>query len=316
MKSKGVFWGVILFTIGMLFLLRNLDVICFSWRAFFSLWPIVLVILGISLLPVKEFIRIILAFIVIILTIVFVANSPEFNSNERWPWDWNWHSDHYNDRNWNDEDEEQADEWNDQQLYESFDSAINNAVLDLDAVAGEFTVNESSEYLIQFDRQGNMGKYYLEADNAGSAVVLKLTMGDRSFKSRNISNKAIISLHPQPVWDLKIDAGAAKIDFDLSPFKVDRIDVDGGAFDMKLKLGDKHNNTDVTLETGASSVTIEIPESVGCELKTSTFLTSRNLEGFNKTRDGVYQTDGFDSAAKKITIKLDAAISSLIIKRY
>jgi len=316
MKSKGVFWGVILFSIGVLFFLKNIDVIWFSWRAFFTMWPVLLVVLGVSLLPVKEFIRIILAFVIIILTIIFVANNPRFQENDRWPWYWNWHNDRYSDRNWNDEDEEETDEWNDQQLFESFDSSINNAVLDLDAVAGEFTIDETSEYLVKFDRQGNMGKYYLEADNAGSAVVLKLSMGNRTIHSKNVSNKATISLNPKPVWDLKIDAGAAKIDFDLSPFKVDRIDIDGGASSVEIKLGDKHENTDVSIETGASSVKFEIPESVGCEVRTSTFLTSKNLDGFTKTSDGIYQTEGFSSSAKKITIKLDAAISSLEVKRY
>jgi hypothetical protein len=315
MKSKGVFWGVILFTIGILFFLRNIDVIWFSWRAFLSMWPVILLILGISLLPLKGFIRIILAFIVIILTIIFVANNPRFQEKDRWPWEFRSYND-WNDRNDQDNTDEETDEWNDQQLYESYDTTINNAVLDLDAVAGEFSIEETGDYLIKFDRQGNVGKYYLEADNAGSAAVLKLTMGDRTIHKKNISNKATISLNPNPVWDLKIDAGAAKIDFDLSPFKVDRVDIDGGASSVKIKLGDKHDNTDLTIETGVSSVTIEIPESVGCEVNASSFLTSKDLEGFDKKSDGVYQTEGFSSSAKKITVKLDAAISSLVIKRY
>lgn len=315
MKSKGVFWGVVLFTIGVLFFLRNIDVIWFSWRAFLSMWPVILVILGISLLPVKEYIRIILAFVVVVLTLIFVTNHPRFQENDRWPWEFHSYRD-WNDRNDKYNEDEDTDEWNDQQLYESYDSTINNAVLDLDAVAGEFTIEETSDYLIKFDRQGNVGKYYLEADNAGSAAVLKLTMGNRTIRKKNISNKATISLNPNPVWDMKIDAGAAKIDFDLTQFKVDRIDIDGGASSVKIRLGDKHDNTDLSIETGVSSVTIEIPESVGCEVNASSFLTSKDLEGFNKTSDGIYQTDGFTSSPKKITVKLDAAISSLVVKRY
>lgn len=315
MKSKGVFWGVILFTIGILFLLRNIDVIWFSWRGFLSMWPVILVILGISLLPVKEFIRIILAFVVVILTILFVANNSQFHENDRWPWEYHSFRD-WSDQNDQDDESDETDEWNDQQLYESYDTTIHNAVLDLDAVAGEFSIEETSEYLIKFDRQGNVGKYYLEADNAGSAAVLKLTMGNRTIRKKNVSNKATISLNCNPVWDLKVDAGAAKIDFDLTPFKMDRIDIAGGASSIKIRLGDKHKNTDLSIEAGATSVSLEIPENVGCQIKTSTFLTSKNLDGFTKTHDGVYQTDGFDSSAKKITVKLDAAISSLMVKRY
>jgi hypothetical protein len=315
MKSKGVFWGVLLVALGTLFILRNFGIFYFSWYDFRHLWPVILIILGISLLPIKGVVRIILSFIVVIVAMVYLSNRPpQYYHNYRWSWipDWHW-----NDDNYNDQDEEYDNEnWTDQLLFEDYDGQIENAVLDLDAAAGEFSLSTTDDYLVKFERSGNFGKYYLNADNVGSAVVLKLAMESDRIRSSNFRNEATISLNPEPVWDINMDAGAAEIDFDFSPFKVDRIDIDGGASSIWLKLGDKMDNTDLEIDTGASSITIEVPEGVGCEVITSTILSSKSLDEFDKIEKGLYQTPDFDNSDKKIFINIDAAFASLEVKRY
>jgi hypothetical protein len=322
MKSKGVFWGVLLIAVGLLFVLRNLGYFYFSWRSFWHLWPVILLVLGISLLPVKGFIRIIIAFVVIAVSVIFLTDE-KYDSSSRWdePWNWNWNHNDWN-SDWNDDnqDEDEADAdsdtWSDQLLTEENNAAIQNAVLDLDAVAGEFSITPTDAYLLKFEREGNVGKYSLDAENAGSSVVLKLSMNGRKIRSGNIKNDATISLNPAIIWDLKVDAGAAKIDFDLSPFKIDRIDVDGGASSLNLKIGDLYDKTDIRINTGASAIKIEVPESAGCELHTSTVLSSKSFEGFVKIDNGYYQTEGYSTAIKKITIKIDAAVSEVRVERY
>ncbi len=189
-------------------------------------------------------------------------------------------------------------------------------MLELDAVAGEFSISETDDYLLKFERQGNLGKYYLEADNVGSAVVLKLSMEEGKIRSSGFNNEAEISLNPVPVWDINMDAGAAKIEFDLSPFKIDRVDIDGGASSIWLKFGDKIDKTDLEINTGASAITIEVPEEVGCEVKTNTVLSSKSFDGFDKIESGLYQTPGFNSNDKQIFIGIDAAVTSLRVERY
>ncbi len=320
MKSKGVFWGVLLIAVGLLFVLRNLGYFYFSWHSFWKLWPVILLVLGISLLPVKGFIRIIIAFVVIAVSVVFLTDDTR-DTSESWnePWNWNW-----NDRSWNndwndnnqDEPNADTDTWSNQLLTEENNTAIQNAVLDLDAVAGEFHISPTDAYLLKFEREGNVGKYSLDAENAGSSVVLKLSMNGQKIRSGNIKNDATISLNPAIIWDLKVDAGAAKIDFDLSPFKIDRIDVDGGASSLNLKIGDLYDKTDIRINTGASAIKIEVPKSAGCELHTSTVLSSKSFEGFDKIDNGYYQTKDYSTTTKKIIIKIDAAVSDVRVVRY
>ncbi len=80
-----------------------------------------------------------------------------------------------------------------------------------------------------------------------------------------------------PIWDLNIDAGATSIDFDLEAFKIDKIDIDGGAASISLKLGDLNDKTDVRINAGAASITIEVPETSGCEIFTSTVISSKKF---------------------------------------
>ena len=314
MKSKNVFWGVILVTIGLLFVLRNVGVIYFNWWSILNLWPVFLIVLGVSLLPIKGIVRIILAFLVIVLSLLFITQSDYYKRYHHFtPHNWFWW-DHHDDYSYNDEEENW--EWRDQMLYENYSEEMENAVLNLEAIAGKFNINKTTNYLLKFEREGNFGKYYLHADNEGSAVVLNINMDSYVEGGPKLKNEAEISLHPNPVWSMMLDAGAAKIDFDLSPFKVDRVDIDSGASSVKIKLGDRYGRTDLSINTGAAEMVIEVPASAGCEVNTNTVLSSKNLEGFTKLESGIYQTDNFNSASSIINISVDAAISSLKVVRY
>jgi len=316
MRSKNVFWGVILVTIGILFVLRNVGVIFFNWYSVLNLWPIFLIVLGVSLLPIKGVVRIILGFLVIILSLIFISNNDYYDRYQNFgPHNWRWwDNDEYS--NYDNYDNDETYEWRDQQLYENYDDEIDNAILKLDAIAGEFYITETTDYLIKFDREGNFGKYYLHADNVGNAVELKIDMDSNIESGPNLKNQAEISLHPEPVWMIKVDAGAAKLDFDLSPYKIDKLDIDNGASSIKIRLGDKYKNTNLIINSGASATVIEVPQSSACEVLTNTVLTSKSLDGFDKLENGVYRTDNFSTAENKIVIEVDAAISSLKVVRY
>ncbi len=310
MRSKGVFWGVLLISLGVLFALRNFGFFYFGWFEIRRLWPVILVVLGISLLPVRSIVRIILAFIIVVIAIIFLSGTSGFRDDDHWfgHGERSW-SDRSN-YDWNDEEE------TDQILIEEYNSDIENAVLELDAAAGKFDMGITDEYLLKFERHGNFGSYYLNADHAGNAVVLSLSMKGKTTHFSGFKNKAEILLNPDPVWDINMDAGAADVHFDLSPLKIDRIDIDGGASSVWIKLGDKMDMTDLQIDTGASSITIEVPRESGCRIETNTVLSSRSLEGFDKIEHGLYQTPGFEEKETQIHISVDAAVSSLSVKRY
>jgi hypothetical protein len=106
------------------------------------------------------------------------------------------------------------------------------------------------------------------------------------------------------------------MDLDLTDFVIRKVNIDGGASSIDLRLGKRSDMVEVDIESGASSITIDIPDEFACEVRTSTVLSSKSLDGFNKVGSGNYITENFSSEARNILINIDAAVSSLTINRY
>lgn len=60
MKSRNLFLGIIILFVGVVAFLDALDVIDFSWVVARRLWPLLFIIVGIAILPVKEWLRAVL----------------------------------------------------------------------------------------------------------------------------------------------------------------------------------------------------------------------------------------------------------------
>jgi hypothetical protein len=85
---------------------------------------------------------------------------------------------------------------------------------------------------------------------------------------------------------------------------------------MDIRLGDKMPNANVDIEAGVASVTLEIPESVGCEMHMDGALNAKNMEGLDKIGNGLYRSANFNTAAKKIVVHYEGGLTSINIKRY
>lgn len=309
MSYKNAFWGVLLLTIGVLFALRNFEIVHFNWRSIFDLWPLLLVLWGVAMLPLKPFLKLLLSAVVGITAIVLVFANPKPDYDFGWG---NWHDDIYI--------ESDSDDGRyvprDQNLFEVYDEAVKKVVLDIDAAAGTFRLNDTTSDLIRFESHGNIGSYHMTSYDNNEGRKIKISMEDVRIKSGKVKNEAFLKLHPAPVYDVNVSAGASKLDFDLSAFKVRNLEVDGGASKFELKLGELSDTLNVNLEMGVSSIDIYIPKTVGCQLNSESVLSSRHLPDLKRISEGLYETEGFKSSSKKIFIKIESAVSSFSIKRY
>ncbi len=313
MNFKKIFWGVMLVLIGTLFILKNLGVIYFTWHTIWRLWPLILILWGISLIPVKDYLKLIFSVVAIALSVLLVQKYDKTGY-----YNFGWRD---SDRGRNREQFDR-DDWNDtsetQELFQPFDSAINRVELKLDAAAGEFRLEETApaDQLLTLFKEGSVGNYSMTSQDEYDVRTIELKIRESNAKIRTKGNRVKLGLNTTPVWDFDMNIGAASIDFDLSNYKVGEIDLDGGASAINLKLGDRSDYTKLDIDAGAASIDIKIPESAGAELKIETALSSKNFPGFKKIEKGLYRTENYESAAKKIEIKIDAAVSSLNINRY
>ncbi len=301
LKYKGIFWGIVLIAIGAMIILRNMDIVHFNLFAILQLWPLLLVIWGISLIPIKEYIKFILSIVVLIIGL-FLVNY--YSCNDSFCWNWKYSDDKVN--------------WHEQTMEEDYDSTTTQAILKLEAVAGEFTIADITNKLITLESKGSISYHILNTTNDDSIKTVEINVEEKvvRFGSHHKGNSTKIALNPNPIWDLELEAGASNVNFDLANFKVRSIDFDGGASDVMLKIGNKQPIVNIKIEAGASSIKVYIPKDASCELDGDNVLMSKELNGFVKSTDDKYRTPDFDKNPNKIYINLDAAVSSISVERY
>ena len=306
MKAKNIIWGLVLVLIGVLFILKNLDVIYFSWYSIWKLWPMALVLIGVTILPIKDSIKVILTILILIAGAFFLVSFPDHrNWNDRWSFDNPAQSA---------DDKEPLDI--DQRIFESFDTTISEVNLIFDAAAGNFKLEQTTDELFEFEREGNLGRYTYSIKDLGEKREVRIELDEGRIVKGDLKNRVAMKLNPNPVWDIKVDVGAANIEMDLSAFKINRLDINGGASSINIRLGNLQSESKIKINSGASSINIKVPEEFGCEVNTSTVLSSKDLQGFNKVSGGTYVTPDFSEKTKNIIIEVEAAVSSLNVERY
>ncbi len=314
MSYKKLFWGVILIVIGVLFILKNIGAIYFDWSLILDLWPLLIILWGISIIPVHALIRLGLSVAAVLVTFLLIDTSDFKGRSHGFWWD-----DDVNiqfDKEW-DKEKDNTYEWGDTQQLTANYEGVENAYLDFDAGAGEFSIDGvTDEYLAVFNKKGNVGRYYMTTKTKGNGQYIDFKLKEKNIDWNEENHNSVVTLlNAEPVWEFDFDIGAAEIDFDLSPFKVKYIEIDGGAAEIDVRLGDLYPATEIDIDAGAADITLSIPEESGARLRASTFLSGKSLNGFQKRGD-YYYTENYEDAENKFEISFDAAVSNITIDRY
>lgn len=299
MKYKNIFWGIVLIVIGVLFVLKNLNIIQFNWVYLIELWPLLLIFWGISLLPVRDFIKLALYLIALIAGVYLVNTS---NGDSFWYWKF---------KNYNE------NRFIEQTIEKEYNTSYKTANLKLSAVSGNFDIKGNTDKLINFTSKGSIGKYKISEKSNDSTIFIDLGLESNIVSvDKSEYNQCKLLLNTKPLWNLFFEAGASNINIELSDLKVEKIRFEGGASNMNVTLGNKHPNTSIYVEAGVSSIKINIPKSSGCELIMDNVLSSRKIDGFSKINDNIFRTENYDTATEKIKINIEAAVSKFEINRY
>lgn len=313
MKYGHLFWAIILIAIGGLFLIANIGWIDFHWTTVWRLWPLILIFWGIAILPIRDLIKYILLIGTIVLTIVFFNKLTAPNGWFRWHdgnSEWS-----FNDE-WRDHDKYSSRKMESQTLTVPFDSVSRKAKLVLEAAAGDFTLEGVTTDMLSFSKNGNIGNYSLTSEDTSGTKKITIHLEKSEGPRKFTKNEVEIRLNQSPVWDFNFDIGAATIDMDLKDYRVDTIEINAGASSINLTLGSRNPVTFVTFDAGASSLDIRVPKESACQVKSESFLVSRDFEGFTKKGSGLYQSENFSTGKNKIFIDIETAVSSISIERY
>ena len=260
MRRDRITPGIILLLIGAAVLLRNFGYLHFHWTNIIHLWPIFLVIGGVNLIFANN--RSVWASAIKI-TVVVVGLAlvlfGDFGNRYTFP-RFVFGGHHYN-RN-NDDNDYDSDDDSDtttnrglvkvdgNSFYTApFATGIKVAKLSISGGGNSFKLSDTTNQLFTADVKNSFAHYEMSNHTDDTVSTVNFRMRDSHHKDgfswgdSDKSSTATMKLNSAPEWDMKIQAGATDLDFDLSKFKVRALDLSGGAASFKVKLGSPLHQT-------------------------------------------------------------------------
>jgi hypothetical protein len=346
-RSKGIFWGGLLIALGTVWLLRNMGFLHIDWHQVSRFWPVLLILAGIGLLAsggergsVGRGISGILIALAVLAGITHRTERSLDRHRDNWDFRWDDNDDDKNDddewdfgdrkrerdRGYDDDDEnsqnedsEKIDVKNGHYEYD-MENNLREATLNFEGGAGDFKLKGNTGKLFEADTHSSVGQFSANIRNnrnANTAVIdFKMENNHVELKNGDQENDVAINLNEKPIWNIDLGIGAGKADFDFSSYKVKSLKVSTGVADLDLRLGDRVPQADVQIESGVASVTLEIPKSVGYEVRIDGALNVKNMDDLEKIDDNLYRSTDFETATHKVAIRYDAGLSKVKIKRY
>ncbi len=305
MHNGKLFFGFLLLTVGLLFLLDNYGVNLRFVTTLLKLWPVLLILIGIALLAQREAVTsLILVLLAILLgsTVYKAAVFPRNRGYEFIPRKASWNGD-----------------VKEQNLQLTYNESTTGASLKYSVGAGKFSISDSTSYLAQATTSSSIGDYELTTQRSDTHESVTFKLVDQRiplFTAGANRNTADLSLNPNTEWTIDMNVGASEGNFDLSAYKVVSVKLSGGASSIDMKLGNRQEMANIDLSVGASSLTLYIPKDSGCEIKYSGGLSSKNFDGFDKVADNKFRTPGYDTTSKKVTVNASAGVSNIQVIRY
>ncbi len=298
MKPSRVFWGVFFLAIGLLLLLDKLTTAPIHYVISWKLWPLLLVLWGIGALVEKRAVRYAIAVFCAIFLAILLMSLVMGVGREEGPGE--------------------IVSVPDQTFSLPMEQGVEHAQFTLESGAGTFTLRDTSSTLVAAQTSSTLGRYVLDHEATGGETdaVLRLEGSRHGWHWGHGINTVAVQLNSSPVWDLRFKVGAARLDVDATPLTVESLDISAGASTVTVKLNDRARETRVDVHTGVSSVDIRVPERAGCEVEVRSAVSEKDFRGFDRIEKGYYRTANFDSASSRISLRIEAGVSTLKISRY
>ncbi|MHC1736906.1 MAG: DUF5668 domain-containing protein [Ignavibacteriaceae bacterium] len=303
MKNGRLFWGILLVTVGLLFLLSNLFDITLDLGDIFKFWPLALILFGVSVFIKNELSKTIIACLaaVIVGIIIFsVVIRPFSCIKEHTKWD-----------EWEELKDVKLDTLN-------FPVPKESSIIDLKLEGGatSFYINEIKDTSFLYTLIGYNLTQTLDLTNEMGLDNYRVIIAGKDkeiiWPDKWKGNKLTLGLNQNLIYNLSCDLGASKADFNLRNIKVMNLDINTGASSFDLKLGEPVGDTlIVDIEAGASSMDIKLPVNVSGEIYSDLSISKKSFNGFKKINNHYYQTENFSSQKKRIILRIDGGITSI-----
>jgi hypothetical protein len=298
MRSGRFFWGAFLVSMGTIMLLERFSVPMPDWQALWRFWPLVLVFWGASVLARgSSFAPAAAALAGLMLAVICIGLVG-------WGFDLGRYA--------------SDGPVQTQEFLQPFDQEIHRATFHFSSGAGSFSAEGTTDQLFGATVRSDLGRYVMRGDRIEQSedVSLRLEGRVRTWSFSRSANRVSLRFNPAVPWDMQFAVGASRVDLDLSGLLVDRLNLEAGASQLRIRLGDRSEETRLSIKSGVSSVRILVPRTSACEIDAQSPLSRKSFKDFNRTGGGSYRTENFGSAEKKVYISLQSGVSDLTVLRY
>lgn len=307
--SDGLGVGVTFIFIGVIWMLAKLDYIDFSIiGAIADLWPLIFVVIGINI--VFRRIRYIGLITWVGFLSIIVGYGMYFAPQADW---FDWHiSNNMN---------------NEFTISEPVTAVSGNVPLEGNEQVkeGQLELNLSAGNLNMGASEGNLIDYVLpkgyvqtqqkiEGNNANFVFSEKKNIHIGSSRGKSVNYDFF--LNNKVLWFIGVNVGATDSEMNFSNVPVRELEINGGAGEFNLELGDLQDKSDISLNMAAGDVNITVPEHVGVKIANSGLVSDNNFKSVGLEKiDGNYQTPDYDKASKVIYIEINSAASDIKLTR-
>ncbi|MDD5098426.1 MAG: GerMN domain-containing protein [Candidatus Pacebacteria bacterium] len=288
-----VFLGIFVVVFGLIILLNNLSVIDLNVNMWL-VWPIFIIFLGLSLFTKKDVISTSVGLIVSVMTVVLICVSL-FGAKA----------------------EDVNNGINSFPIVVSSAMEIEKARIQIDSGMGDVSIyGERTENLIQGTLSTNFAKVTTESETINNVQDVNVIVEGNNKWKGSLKNELSLGISKDTLLDLVYNSGASINNLDLSELKAESVVIRTGASSLNLKIGDIINESNVSIEAGASSIVINLPKSIEAKILVESALSSKELNGLSSVGDNIYKTSNYDLGKKKVDITIKAGMASIVVNWY
>ncbi len=298
-RRGGLVGPIILIAAGLLFLLSNLGVVDWSiWRSVLSLWPIILIGIGLDLLvgrrsSLGSFVVALLVLALLLGGVWYLAAGTSFTG-------------------------EMATYAISQPLQDATQAQV-------EIKAGAGTLNfgplAASDHLVAGEVKLRSNQRLDEkARTSGDTAIYQLTTsGPNFFLAPTVGKKAIeqwdLQLNPAIPTDLDIGTGVGDARVDLSRMSLTSLTLGVGVGNANIILPER-GRLEVDVSGGIGKLTLRLPGGMAARVDAGSGIGKVDVRGDFKRRGEIYQSPDYETAADRIDMKIHAGIGNIVVEPY
>ena len=259
MNNRRLIGGIILIILGILFLLTNLGYIGFDvLLGIFDLWPLLLVVAGVNILFNRRFIVSLIAWIIFFVILILYGTF-------------------YRGMN--------AD--TDFKTHFTKPAETSYGELNLDIGAARIDVDSERNDLLKVDARGIKLSHNNTYKNDMETAIFNFANKNHGLTIYNTRGSDYnFKLNEDVIWDLDLNLGAISGTLNLENIATRSVDLDMGAGNLNIILGNKYGRSDIEIDSGASNINITVPKDAGIKIKLDSSLSKTNIDDLSLIKLG------------------------------